>query len=55
MTQLFSTYGRVCSLRLVRDVFSVNCRGFGFIEIERYETHTAISVLNGLPQQQNQG
>ena len=44
---LFSTHGRVRSIRLVRDVFSGNCRGFGFGEMEGHEARAAISALNG--------
>ncbi|MEI2780810.1 MAG: RNA-binding protein [Candidatus Competibacter sp.] len=44
---LFSTHGRVRSIRLVRDVFSGNCRGFGFVEMEGHEARAAISALNG--------
>ena len=44
---LFSMHGRVRSIRLVRDVFSGNCRGFGFVEMEGHEARAAISALNG--------
>ncbi|MGB2681063.1 MAG: RNA-binding protein [Candidatus Competibacter sp.] len=47
ITELFSTHGRVRSLRLVRDVFSGNCRGFGFVEMEGHEARAAIGALNG--------
>ncbi len=45
---LFSAHGRVRSLRLVRDVFSGTCRGFGFVEMEGHEARAAIGALNGL-------
>jgi RNA recognition motif-containing protein len=48
LTELFSAHGRVRSLRLVRDVFSGACRGFGFIEMEGHEARAAVSALNGL-------
>ncbi len=47
VTDLFSTHGRVRSIRLVRDVFSGACRGFGFIEMEGHEARAAIGSLNG--------
>lgn len=45
---LFSTYGRVRSIRLVQDVFSGACRGFGFLEMEGHEARAAISALDGM-------
>lgn len=47
LTTLFSAYGRVRSIRLVQDVFSGACRGFGFIEMEGHEARAAIAGLNG--------
>lgn len=44
---LFSEYGRVRSARLVTDVFSGQCKGFGFIEMEGHEARAAIAGLNG--------
>ncbi|HXH04727.1 MAG TPA: RNA-binding protein [Candidatus Competibacteraceae bacterium] len=44
---LFSTYGRVRSVKLATDVFSGRCRGFGFIEMEGHEARAAMSALNG--------
>jgi RNA recognition motif-containing protein len=48
LTALFSTHGRVRSIRLVRDVFSGACRGFGFIQMEGHEARAAISALDGV-------
>ncbi len=48
LTALFSAHGRVRSIRLVQDVFSGACRGFGFIEMEGHEARAAIGALNGL-------
>jgi RNA recognition motif-containing protein len=47
VSTLFSEYGRVRSLRLARDVFSGQCRGFGFVEMEGHEARAAIAALNG--------
>ncbi len=44
---LFSEFGTVRSLKLVTDVFSGQCKGFGFIEMEGHEARAAIAGLNG--------
>ncbi len=44
---LFSEYGTVRSSKLVTDVFSGQCKGFGFIEMEGHEARAAIAGLNG--------
>ena len=44
---LFSEFGTVRSFRLVTDVFSGQCKGFGFIEMEGHEARAAIAGLNG--------
>ena len=44
---LFSKYGTVRSFRLATDVFSGQCKGFGFIEMEGHEARAAIAGLNG--------
>lgn len=44
---LFSDYGTVRSIRLVADVFSGKCRGFGFVEMEGHEARAAVAGLNG--------
>lgn len=44
---LFAPYGRVRSSKLVTDVFSGQCKGFGFIEMEGHEARAAMAALNG--------
>lgn len=45
--ELFSEFGTVRSIRLVSDVFSGKCRGFGFVEMEGHEARAAIAGLDG--------
>lgn len=45
--ELFSQFGKVRSLKLVTDVFSRQCKGFGFIEMEGHEARAAIAGLDG--------
>lgn len=44
---LFSQFGTVRSSKLVMDLFSGQCKGFGFIEMEGHEARAAIAGLNG--------
>ncbi len=44
---LFSEFGTVRACKLVTDVFSGQCKGFGFIEMEGHEARAAIAGLNG--------
>jgi RNA recognition motif-containing protein len=44
---LFAPHGRVRSVKLVQDLFSGKCRGFGFVEMEGHEARAAIAALNG--------
>jgi len=45
--ELFSQYGKVRSLKLASDVFTSQCKGFGFIEMEGHEARAAIAGLDG--------
>jgi RNA recognition motif-containing protein len=47
LQSLFSEFGKVRSSKLVTDVFSGQCKGFGFIEMEGHEARAAIAGLNG--------
>lgn len=44
---LFSEFGTVRGSKLVTDVFSGDCKGFGFIEMEGHEARAAIAGLDG--------
>lgn len=46
LTELFSQFGTVRSVELVKDLFSGACKGFGFIEMEGHEARAAIAGLN---------
>lgn len=45
--QLFSEFGTVRSVQLATDVFTRQCRGFGFVEMEGHEARAAIAALDG--------
>lgn len=47
LQDLFSQYGTVRSINLVKDLFSGACKGFGFLEMEGHEARAAIAGLNG--------
>ena len=44
---LFSPYGKVRSINLIKDLFSGKCKGFGFLEMEGHEARAAIAALDG--------
>lgn len=48
LRELFATHGRVTSVSVLRDKFSGEPRGFGFVEMEaKAEGQAAIGALNG--------
>jgi RNA recognition motif-containing protein len=57
LRQAFETFGQVSSARIVKDKYSGQPRGFGFVEMpDRAEAQAAIENLNGkdlLGQQMN--
>ena len=44
---LFSEFGKVYTFKLVKDLFTGSCKGFGFIEMEGHEARAAITGLDG--------
>ena len=46
LVTLFEPYGKVRSVKLITDIFTRKCKGFGFIEMEGHEARTAIQKLN---------
>ncbi len=44
---LFSQYGTVRSIKVVKDLFSGKCKGFAFLEMEGHEARAAIAGLDG--------
>ncbi len=47
VTALFSKYGVVRSVRIAKDIFSGECKGFATIEMEGHEAREAIAGLAG--------
>jgi RNA recognition motif-containing protein len=47
LLNLFTPFGTVRSINLVKDMFSGNCKGFGFLEMEGHEARAAIAGLDG--------
>lgn len=47
MTELFSQYGTVRSLKLIKDLFSGECKGIAIIGMEGHEARAAIAALDG--------
>ena len=46
LLKLFSEFGAVHSLTLVRDMFTGKCRGFASVKMEGHEARAAIAGLN---------
>jgi RNA recognition motif-containing protein len=50
LAEMFSAYGRVFDVRLVTDIFSGQCKGFGTLRMEGHEARAAIAALDGSTQ-----
>lgn len=46
LTELFTQYGKVHSVKLVKDLFTGKCRGFAEVKMEGHEARNAIAGLN---------
>ena len=44
---MFESFGTVRSVDLVHDIFTGNCKGFGFVEMEGHEARAAMAALDG--------
>ena len=44
---LFSEFGKVHSIKLVKDLFTGSCKGFAFLEMEGHDARAAIAGLDG--------
>ena len=47
LSELFSEYGTVRSLKLIKDLFSGECKGIAMIGMEGHEARAAIAGLDG--------
>lgn len=50
LSQLFASYGRVHGLRLAKDLFSGECKGFAEVKMEGHEARAAMAALDGSAQ-----
>ena len=50
LSELFSRHGRVHKLKIAKDLFSGQCKGFAEIEMEGHEARAAVAALNGSSQ-----
>lgn len=47
LTELFEAHGRVRGLKLAKDLFTGECKGFAELQMEGHEARAAIAALNG--------
>ncbi len=47
VSALFAEFGKVRSIKIITDIFSGRCKGFGFIEMEGHEARAAQAALDG--------
>ncbi len=50
LEKLFSAHGRVYDLRIARDLFNGECKGFAQLKMEGHHARAAIAALNGSQQ-----
>jgi RNA recognition motif-containing protein len=50
LTDLFETHGKVRGLKMAKDLFSGECKGFAELQMEGHEARAAIAALNGSAQ-----
>ncbi len=50
LQQLFEPFGRVFEMRMAKDLFSGECKGFAELKMEGHSARNAISALNGSAQ-----
>ncbi|MEO6968657.1 MAG: RNA-binding protein [Rhodanobacteraceae bacterium] len=44
---LFEAHGKVRGLRMAKDLFSGECKGFAELQMEGHEARAAVAALNG--------
>ncbi len=47
LTGLFEAHGRVRGLKMAKDLFSGECKGFAELQMEGHEARAAIAALDG--------
>jgi RNA recognition motif-containing protein len=47
VTELFTRHGKVHKLKIAKDLFSGECKGFAEIDMEGHEARAAITALDG--------
>ena len=47
LTELFEAHGKVRGLKMARDLFSGECKGFAELQMEGHEARAAIAALDG--------
>ena len=47
LQELFATHGRVFNLRMAKDLFSGECKGFAELKMEGHEARNAMAALDG--------
>jgi len=50
LQQLFAAHGRVFDLRIAKDLFSGECKGFAELKMEGHEARSEITALDGSTQ-----